>query len=128
MGTCPKCNGEKPDGSSYCRECHRAYSKEHYKRNKRQYNQRRCKNAKARREQHRKRINDIKNNQPCADCGVSYPHYVMEFDHLRDKVANISDMPGKFRWSEIENEIDKCELVCANCHRKRTHRLLPAVG
>ena len=61
---------------------------------------------------------------PCMDCGVSYPPYVMDFDHRpgEEKVlpvaTMISDSWGRER---IEAEIAKCDLVCANCHRVRTH-------
>jgi hypothetical protein len=57
---------------------------------------------------------------PCVDCGETDP-IVLEFDHLRDKVANISKMASSKRpWSVILEEIAKCEVVCANCHRRRT--------
>jgi hypothetical protein len=61
-------------------------------------------------------------SQPCKDCGLKYPHYVMDFDHVRGKkVENVSHMLG---WSmeDLLKEIEKCEVVCANCHRERTHR------
>lgn len=59
--------------------------------------------------------------RPCHDCGVSYPHYVMDFDHRGDKVFIIS----KYRTynkslEDVKAEIAKCDLVCANCHRVRT--------
>src|SRR5690349_17441193 len=64
---------------------------------------------------------DIKENTPCADCGVQYPYYVMDFDHLGDKVADVSKMCNNLVSLEtLQAEIDKCELVCANCHRIRT--------
>lgn len=45
----------------------------------------------------------------------------MDFDHVRgDKISNISDMMGCFGWDAIEQEIAKCDIVCANCHRERT--------
>lgn len=61
--------------------------------------------------------------KPCADCGIQYPPHVMQFDHLGDKVDAISNMAwrGTTR-SRILAEIDKCEIVCANCHCERTHR------
>lgn len=63
--------------------------------------------------------------KPCMDCGIQYPSYVMDFDH-RDrgtKVATINDMINFHSYSKekILVEIDKCDLVCANCHRKRTY-------
>lgn len=63
----------------------------------------------------------IKEAAPCADCGVSYPSYVMEFDHTgTDKFLNVSDMVG-YGWKRIADEIAKCDLVCSNCHKVRTH-------
>lgn len=57
---------------------------------------------------------------PCADCGVSYPTCVMDFDHQGDKEFSIGASMTKSR-AALQREIDKCELVCANCHRIRTH-------
>lgn len=59
---------------------------------------------------------------PCQDCGVSYPPYVMDFDH-RDpstKEFGIAGYP-KHNLEVIAQEIAKCDVVCANCHRERTH-------
>ena len=57
---------------------------------------------------------------PCVDCGESDP-VVLEFDHMRDKRWNISEMvTGTFPWSTIEAELEKCVVRCANCHRRKT--------
>lgn len=65
-------------------------------------------------------VNAAKAGKPCADCGRIYPPYVMDFDHVRGvKAANISQM--KSSLEDIAAEIAKCDLVCANCHRERTH-------
>ena len=61
---------------------------------------------------------------PCVDCGVSYPHYVMDFDH-RDpsqKVANISVLVRLGSREKLLAELPKCDLVCSNCHRARTFK------
>lgn len=61
-------------------------------------------------------------NKPCKDCGKSYPHYVMDFDHVRGKKVDIISRMSR-RGASLETlkkEIKKCDLVCANCHRKRT--------
>lgn len=67
-------------------------------------------------------------NRPCADCGIKYPHYVMDFDHRNsnDKIVDISKTLGK-NWSleRIKKEIVKCDVVCANCHRIRTYKSEP---
>ena len=60
--------------------------------------------------------------QPCRDCGVSYPYYVMEFDHLRDKKFNLSDSRAWASRARLIAEITKCEVVCANCHAERSHQ------
>jgi|ERR1039458_437543 hypothetical protein len=60
---------------------------------------------------------------PCKDCQVSYPYYVMHFDHVRGvKVRNISRMvqqPSAQSLEDLLLEIDKCEVICANCHALR---------
>lgn len=60
-------------------------------------------------------------SQPCTDCGEKYPYYVMDWDHRpgEEKLFNLSH--GKTRsMTAITAEIEKCDLVCANCHRIRT--------
>lgn len=56
---------------------------------------------------------------PCADCGQKFPYYVMDFDHLTDKSMNVSKMVT-YSLTRIRDEIAKCDVVCANCHRERT--------
>jgi hypothetical protein len=63
-------------------------------------------------------------NKPCADCGVRYPYYVMEFDHLDSttKEFNVSAGVTCASYERLLAEIAKCEVVCANCHAARTHQ------
>ncbi len=61
---------------------------------------------------------------PCVDCGIKYPPHVMDFDHVRGvKVDDISRMV-RVRVGErrLQAEINKCDVVCANCHRERSHQ------
>ena len=60
-------------------------------------------------------------NHPCADCGEADP-IVLEFDHLKDKAFNIGASLSGRSWASILDEIAKCDVVCANCHRRRTAR------
>lgn len=69
-------------------------------------------------------ISEIKECSPCVDCGEFYPHYVMDWDHLpgETKWMSVSKMSTRCSRESILSEIAKCELVCANCHRERTHQ------
>lgn len=68
-------------------------------------------------------INTFK-SKPCMDCGGSFPPHVMDFDHVRgEKVSNIGEM-GNYSFDSIKEEISKCDLICANCHRIRTYNRL----
>lgn len=59
---------------------------------------------------------------PCFDCKKTYPYYVMDFDHrdAGEKLFEISQHPKGVTLEDIKSEIDKCDVVCANCHRERT--------
>jgi hypothetical protein len=57
---------------------------------------------------------------PCADCGRTYPPYVMDFDHRGEKVTIVSKLPEHGSVAKLLAEIAKCDVVCANCHRERT--------
>jgi hypothetical protein len=69
----------------------------------------------------RDRIREYLSSHPCVDCGES-DHMVLEFDHVRgNKLATVSALRGRMaKWSRIEEEISKCEVRCANCHRRKT--------
>ena len=58
---------------------------------------------------------------PCVDCGETDP-VVLEFDHLREKLFGIGQMLADRPWRDVLAEIEKCEVVCCNCHRRRTAR------
>jgi hypothetical protein len=67
----------------------------------------------------------LKASTPCTDCGIIYPSYVTDYDHIGDdKVMNISKLINRGSAKKVKEEIKKCELVCANCHRERTYQRL----
>jgi hypothetical protein len=101
-----------------CRECNKAYHYAHWDRHMAQINAR---NRRMRRENRQRMVNLLRQSR-CADCGED-DIVVLEFDHLRDKRWNIGAMISRnCEWARILEEIAKCEVVCANCHRRRTAR------
>lgn len=68
---------------------------------------------------HRQVILDHLSTHPCVHCSESDIR-VLEFDHLGNKRENISAMVGKRTIGEILKEIDKCQVLCCNCHRRKT--------
>lgn len=102
-----------------CKKHHNEYTREHYQKNKEGYKER----ARERKRQLVAKVSEIKASTPCADCGIKYPSYVMDFDHLPqfEKVADVTALIRLGGWKRVFDEIAKCEIVCANCHRVRTH-------
>lgn len=78
----------------------------------------RARNERARARNNAK-LADLK-SAPCTDCGCCYPPPVMEHDHVRGaKLYNINaSVMGR---KDLADELAKCELRCANCHRLRHH-------
>lgn len=115
-------NKNKKDGyQTLCRECSNARSRKYYTDNiehhKKETNRRRKEYKKLAQAYVRK----LKESTPCADCGSFYPWPVMDFDHQREKVEDVSRLVNNgSSLNTIKDEIDKCEIVCANCHRMRS--------
>lgn len=115
-------NRAKPDGKqTQCRQCRKATNRKYYERTKEVHNPSRH----ARREREKARVRDyvlsVLLREFCVDCGTSDVR-VLEFDHVTDgKLFNISEAAAKgYSNQAIAEEIKKCEVVCANCHRIRT--------
>lgn len=103
----------------WCRTCFRSYFKErgqHHREQSRVAQHRRREAARAFIEVHLR-------EHPCADCGEDEV-LVLEFDHVRgEKRANVSTMVAKgWKLSAVRDEVAGCDVVCVNCHRRRTAR------
>lgn len=73
------------------------------------------------RERNRQFVLAYLRTHPCVDCGEDDP-VVLEFDHVRGrKVAAVAVLVNDMAsLKRIKKEIAKCEVCCANCHRRRT--------
>jgi hypothetical protein len=77
--------------------------------------------SKAARNRTRAFISNFLKTNPCVDCGETNT-IVLEFDHLKDKKFNISDAARNgVGIKKLKDEIAKCEVRCANCHRIKTY-------
>lgn len=105
-----------------CKLCVKAKAKIRYKKFKKVLCLQSMKNRAQRRLLCRK-ISLEEKNKPCADCKINYPHYVMDFDHVREvKLAHVSHLVSRgCAEKTLRDEMSKCEVVCSNCHRTRTH-------
>ena len=91
------------------------YGKSHYERNKQKY----IDQTAARRLRNRKYIRELKESGECVDCRIK-DWRVLDYDHLpgTKKLFEISVAPERgYSIQKISDEIAKCELRCANCHR-----------
>lgn len=106
-----------------CRDCNKIQSKDYYKRNKKKHSELCSRVAKTFRELNKERLINYLSFHPCVDCGET-DIVVLDFDHVRGKkLGNISQMVSHgYSWKVIKEEIDKCEVRCANDHRRVTHQ------
>jgi len=94
------------------------WSSTHYHKNKQEYYAR----NKAKKKLLQEYVNNTKKGKPCKDCGGMFPACVMDYDHIGEKIRSVSSMTVRgTNIKKIDEEIAKCELVCANCHRVRTY-------
>lgn len=110
---------------SHCKKCSQQYSQRHFRMNRDHLLGIIKKHKKINQKKAKKYINSIKNKiGVCLDCGIKYPLYVYDFDHVHGKKEyDVSTMPKRgCSINLIAKEIAKCEIVCSNCHRIRTHK------
>ena len=58
----------------------------------------------------------------CSLCGYDKCHAALDFHHVGEKIFSLNTrLFGKYTNQEIADEISKCILLCANCHREVHH-------
>jgi hypothetical protein len=110
--------------ASYCKPCTQVYCRAHYARNAEAHNKRRYQNSKRYKIRNRAYTIDYLKAHPCVDCGEA-DILVLEFDHIdpSTKKYAMSDLSRRGKsLGELKREIDKCEVRCIKCHRRRTAR------
>lgn len=116
--TCTECGEEKNIEEFYTRtgrEKRHSWCKE-------------CFNRKAskRVSQHRRALKELLVEEfvsTCADCDQKYPPFIMDFDHRDPSEKSFSiSQSSVLGIDRLRDEAKKCDLVCANCHRMRTHK------
>lgn len=114
-------NRKKPDGlQSYCIDCSKERSKERYKDFSIEQKQEMQERSRKKSIISKQFLWDYLKEHPCVDCGEKDP-VVLEFDHLRDKDGCLSSLSGQgLSLKRIQEEVAKCEVRCANCHRRKT--------
>jgi len=136
MITCTKCKQEKNESEFYnrkdtktkktekCKLCVNLTHAEWEKRNphyQRDYcNARRLKN----------KLSIIeKLGGKCVHCGLVDNHVVYDLHHLDPSIKEYSlGLILDHSQNKIQSELDKCILLCSNCHRKEHDRLRKEVG
>ena len=108
---------------SRCKSCIRQQRKVAYQARRSYYIASNVRLKAERRRRYIQRICEYLSEHPCVDCGEADP-VVLDFDHIGgNKTANISYLLGTVAsWERLAHEISKCEVRCANCHRRKTAR------
>lgn len=132
MKQCPKCQKHLPsscfgkdsprkDGLQvYCKECRQPIRRQWYLDNAAKQKKVVTPKNRERADRLTELVIDYLFEHPCVDCGESDP-IVLDFDHVKgDKKGNISHMVSSRGEDTLKEEIKKCEVRCANCHRKKT--------
>lgn len=134
MRTCSQCDEEKVLEDFYfnksknqydywCKDCQREYRRGHYRKNKQYYVDKASKYSTENYfDVNTAKIRELFESSGCTDCDIT-DWRVLEFDHVpgQDKLGNISTMARNYPWVKVQAEIDKCEIVCKNCHALRTY-------
>lgn len=138
MKVCTKCGTPKPLSEYFvkdqktqrlhaqCKECYKEHRKTYYSQHYAKYSEAYRERAKIRRNKIRNQLHTAilkyLSLHPCAVCGEDDPR-VLEFDHIDPTLKSFCISHG-IRYgvpiAKIQSEIEKCQVLCANCHKRRT--------
>jgi 5-methylcytosine-specific restriction endonuclease McrA len=138
MKTCSKCFILKSENEFFyqdkhanklhaqCKTCYaeqrRNTWKEHYYRYGSNYRERALTRNRKLKVIRRIQLLEYLSDKSCVICGITDPR-VLEFDHIDPKKKSFSIAQGlssTLNWGTILNEISKCQILCANCHKIKT--------
>ncbi len=110
----PKKNAKRGHTDT-CKICLRIYANRYYKNNKESRN----KNSKKYRTKISKEFRDIKVEKGCKICGFNKSAFALEYHHIdpSTKLFSVSKKLTDVSKDKLQEEIKKCVLLCANCHR-----------
>lgn len=138
MKLCSKCGENKPESNFYIRDkrtgrlhaqCKQCYSqqraksyRQHYQKYKATYRVNAQRRRQRLRDEFRKNMIAYADGKYCIDCGET-DSVTFEFDHIdpATKSFNVSQAVRLgYSWEKVLEEIKKCQIVCANCHKRRS--------
>lgn len=138
MKKCTICGKEKDEKEYYyrnkkaerlhaqCKECYRVKRrkiwKEYYNKHGSKYRENAVMRNRELKIILRSRMYDYLQGKSCEKCGISDPR-VLEFDHIDPKTKDFSiakAMHDIMSWDKLLAEIQKCQILCANCHKIKT--------
>jgi hypothetical protein len=136
---CPSCKATKDAEKEFhknrtradgyqreCKECKSKTNKRYYRAHSTQQRKRVGDRNRRVRDEYKSRIFAYLSTHPCVDCGESDP-IVLEFDHRDEKKMEVMTLVRRvYAWHIIVAEIEKCEVRCANCHRRVTYKRMGA--
>lgn len=107
---------KKPDGLNiYCRSCMKVIWRKHYDKDPSKYNKR----SQYRRIKLKEQFKYMKTGLKCVQCGEDHPA-TLDFHHRdpSEKEKEVSIVAQYYGLDRLQKEIDKCDVLCSNCHRK----------
>jgi hypothetical protein len=113
---------------SQCKSCYvdkrRKVWKEYYHKHGSKYRQKAVERNRRLKVQTRNLMLEYLKDKRCSHCGIN-DRRVLEFDHIDASTKSFSiasAITSTYSWNKILDEIEKCQILCANCHKIKTAR------